>query len=333
MLRILTCNKNGELVESQDSGIIRDVLADPQLNVWIDMEDPGDEDIDVLLEVFHFLPLAVEDVVIDTSIPKLDVFENYAFLNLHRVFYSFEKENCDRRDFEVFFSDKYIVTCHESNLGRTFARTREKIKDNPKKTLGVSPCYVLLRLLELAVKDYMPVMEEWQDNLESIEQQVLKGTAKDDILDQILKFKKLVATMRKSLMPEREIISELYDNPNLPWIPHKAQPYFKSAIDDVSALFNELESLGEHAKSVFDVYAAVLTIRMTESSNKLNYIMQRLTIAATIFLPLTFIVGVYGMNFDDMPELRWPGFYYILWGLMIGLVTGMIVFFKKRGWI
>jgi len=176
-------------------------------------------------------------------------------------------------------------------------------------------------------------MEEWQDNLESIEQQVLKGTAKDDILDQILKFKKLVATMRKSLMPEREIISELYDNPNLPWIPNKAQPYFKSAIDDVSALFNELESLGEHAKSVFDVYAAVLTIRMTESSNKLNYIMQRLTIAATIFLPLTFIVGVYGMNFEYMPELRVWWAYPLLWAIMIAIGGGMYVYFRRRRWI
>lgn len=332
MLRIIKCTKTGELTESQDATLIKEALASPTCLLWVDMEDPGDEEIDILLETFQFHPLAVEDVVMDTSIAKLDIFENYAFLNLHRLFYSFEKESCDRRDFEVFFSEKYIVTVHESNLGRTFARTREKIKENPKKTLAVSPSYVLIRLLELAVKDYLPVMEEWQENLDAIEQQVLAGDH-DKILSQILRFKKLVATMRKSLVPEREIITQLYENPNLPWIPRKAQPYFKSAIDDVNALFQELESLGEHAKSVFDVYAAVLTIKMTESSNKLNFVMQRLTVAATIFLPLTFIVGVYGMNFEYMPEFQWPGFYYILWGIMILLVAGMLLFFKMKGWI
>jgi magnesium transporter len=332
MIRVLTCSKTGELIESNEVAKIVEALKSPLVNIWVDIEDPGDDEIDLLLDVFQFHPLAMEDVVMDTSAAKLDVFDNYAFLNLHRMFYNFETEICDRRDFEVFFSEKYIVTVHESNLSRTFTRVREKIKENPKKTLSLSPSNVLLRLLELALKDYQPVMEEWQDTLESIEQQVLRGE-QDKILDQILKFKKLVATMRKSLYPEREVIAQLYDNPNLPWIPKKSQPYFKSAIDDVNALFQELESLGEHAKSVFDVYAAVLTIKMTESSNKLNFVMQRLTIAATIFLPLTFIVGIYGMNFEDMPEFQWPGFYYILWGLMISLVGGMLYFFKKRGWI
>ncbi len=332
MIRILIYKKTGELEETQEASKIPEALADPNCTLWVDMEDPGDEEIDILLETFHFHPLAVEDVVMDTSIPKLDIFESYGFLNLHRVFYNFEKETCDRRDFEIFFSEKYIVSVHESNLSRTFTRTREKVKENPKKTLGLSPSYVLLRLLELAVKDYMPVIEEWQENLETIEHQVLVGK-EDKILDQILKFKKLVATMRKSLLPEREVISQLHDNPNLPWIPKKAQPYFKSAIDDINALFNELESLGDHAKSVFDVYAAILTIKMTESSNKLNFVMQRLTIGATIFMPLTFIVGIYGMNFDYMPEFQWPGFYYVLWGIMISLVVAMIVFFKKKKWM
>ncbi|MCC6272045.1 MAG: magnesium and cobalt transport protein CorA, partial [Deltaproteobacteria bacterium] len=108
---------------------------------------------------------------------------------------------------------------------------------------------------------------------------------------------------------------------------------FKTAMDDMNALLQDLDSLREHAGAVFDVYAAVLTIKMTESSNQLNFVMQRLTIGATIFLPLTFIVGVYGMNFEYMPEFKWPGFYYILWGLMISLAVGMIVFFRKKKWI
>jgi magnesium transporter len=218
-------------------------------------------------------------------------------------------------------------------LSRTFSATREKIKENPKRTLGEEPGYVLLQLLELAVKDYQPVLSEWQDTLEEIEQEVLRGNQKDNILNEILKFKKLVATMRKSLLPERDVIKQLYENPALPCISKKARPYFKSIIEDFNTLLQDLDSLRDHAASVFDVYAAVLTMKMTESSNQLNFVMQRLTIAATIFLPLTFIVGVYGMNFDYMPEFHWKGFYYILWGFMASLAGGMILFFKKKKWL
>jgi magnesium transporter len=335
MLNILICSKSGEITETQEISKLKAAFGDPELHLWVDMEDPNDEEIDLLLEVFHFHPLAIEDVIMDISMPKMDMYDTYAFLNLHRVFYNFETETCERRDFEVFFSEKFIITVHEHNLSRTFAATRERIKENPKRTLGEEPCYVLLKLLELAVKDYQPVMQEWQDTLEDIEQRVLKGGEKqeDRILDHILKFKKLVATMRKSLLPEREVIKQLYENPSLSYISKKARPYFKSAIDDFNSLMQDLENLREHAGAVFDVYAAVLTIKMTESSNKLNFVMQRLTIAATIFLPLTFIVGLYGMNFKDMPEYQWEGFYYILLGGMLVLVTGMVWFFKRKKWL
>jgi magnesium transporter len=300
--------------------------------IWVDIEEPSEDEVDVLLDVFNFHPLSIEHVLLGVGMAKLDVYDDYAFLALHRLFYKFETETCERREFEVFFSERFIVTVHGKNLSRTFATARQRVQDRPKETLGASPSYVLLNLLELAIKDYQPVMAEWEDTLEDIERQVLKG-AKEQVLDQILKFKKLVATMRKSLLPEREVYKQLNEKYVVPFVKPVARPYFKRVVDDMNALLQDLEALREHAASVFDVYAAVLTIQMTESSHQLNFVMQRLTIAATIFLPLTFIVGVYGMNFEDMPEFQWKGFYYILWGLMISLVVGMIVFFKKKKWV
>ena len=189
-----------------------------------------------------------------------------------------------------------------------------------------------MHLLDLAIKDHEPVIEQWQQTLEEIEQTVLKGT-KEPILDQILQFKKLVTIVRKSLLPESEVLKQLYEKTNCPFITSEIRPYFKSAMDDMHVLLHELEGLKEHASSVFEVYAAMLTIKMTESSHQLNFVMQRLTIAATIFLPLTFIVGVYGMNFDHMPEYHWKGFYYLLWLVMITLSVGMVLFFKKKKWL
>jgi magnesium transporter len=217
-------------------------------------------------------------------------------------------------------------------LSRTFALAREMERQTCKELLGKGTAFVLLRLLSLAVRDYLPVMEQWQDTLDDIEHQVLAGK-KTKILDQILQFKKLVSTMRKNLLPEREVISQFYEKTNGSFLSVEARRRFHTLMTEWQHLLRELDSLKEHATAVFEVYATMWTIEMTEANNKLNYVMQRLTIAASIFLPLTFIVGVYGMNFDYMPEFHWKGFYYILWGLMISLVVGMLIFFKKKKWL
>lgn len=332
MKTIFLCTPEGELTRTEDSELLKKALSKGHSRVWVDMEDPTDEEIGLLGSLFHFHDMELEQVIRQVDVPKITVYDQYAFLVLHRIFYNLETELCERREFEVFFSDKFIVTIHSQQLSRTFALAREMVANNPKELLGKSPSYVLLRLLSLAVKDYLPVIEEWQDTLDDIEQQVLQNK-KEKILDQILAFKKLVSTLRKSLLPEREVIFQIHDRTNHSFLTMEAKRRFHNLIGEWEALLRELDSLKEHANSVFDVYAAMLSIEMTEANNKLNYVMQRLTIAATIFLPLTFIVGVYGMNFDYIPEFHWKGFYFVLWGLMIGLVVAMVIFFKKKKWL
>lgn len=332
MLYISLCTKNGELTQTQDVELLKKALKHDHERIWVDMDDPTDDEIVLLSTVFNFHDLAVEQVIQQVDIPKIEVYENYVFMVLHRIFYQFDTEQCQRREFEVFFSDRFIVTIHTPQLSRTFSTLREMVRQSPKDLLGNGTSYVLLKLLSLAIRDYLPVIEEWQDTLDTIEQQVLKGQH-EKILDQILQFKKLVATMRKSLLPERGVIQQLHERSNHTFLTTEAKRRFHSLMDDWSALLRELDSLKEHASSVFEVYAAMLTIQNTETSNKLNFVMQRLTIGATIFLPLTFIVGVYGMNFEYMPEFQWKGFYYILWGFMITLVAVMLIFFKRKKWL
>ena len=331
MLYISLCTKDGHYTLTQDVEELKKALHDPNCRVWVDMDEPNEEELKLLDTVFHFHPLAIEDIKHSAGIPKINVYDNYAFLVLHRLFYHFETEACEPREFHVFFSDQFVVTLHHAHLSRTFAATRERVKENPKEIWQHGTSYVLLRLLENSIRDYLPVMEQWQEMLDEIEHQVLKGT-QEKILDQILQFKKLVASMRKSMIPEREVLKLLYEK-SLPYITPDEKPYFKSLIDDMNALLHELDTLKDHASSVFDVYAAMLTLQTNESSHKTNFIMQRLTIATTIFLPLTFIVGVYGMNFDHMPELQIHGFYYVVLGFMALLVIVLLIFFKKKKWL
>lgn len=332
MLYIFISSPTGEFIQTQKIEELKDALEKPGPHIWIDLENPTDEERNLLTDLFHFNPQAVEEVKQITGIPKITIYDQSLFLVMHRVFYDFEIEGCQKREFEIFCSEKFIVTTHSSDLSRTFASTREKVRENPKKLLGRGTSYVLIKLLDLMVKDYLPIIGEWQDKVDEIEDQVLRGS-QEKILDQILQFKKLAVTLRKNLIPQREIISQLYEEVHLPFINVHVRAAFKTIIANMNALIHDLEGIREHAASVFEVYAAMLTIRMTESSHQLNFVMQRLTIAATIFMPLTFIVGVYGMNFESMPEFHWKGFYYILWGFMISLTAGMIYFFKRKKWI
>lgn len=332
MIYIFISSPTGELIQTQKIGELKEALEKNDQHIWVDLEDPTEEEKNLLTDLFHFNPQAVEEVKQITGIPKITIYDQSLFLVMHRVFYDFETEGCQKREFEIFCSEKFIVTTHNSDLSRTFASTREKVRENPKKFLGRGTSYVLIKLLDLMVKDYLPVIGEWQDKVDDIEDQVLRGS-QEKILDQILQFKKLAVTLRKNLIPQREIVAQLYEEVHLPFINVHIRAAFKAIVANMNALIHDLEGIREHAASVFEVYAAMLTIRMTESSHQLNFVMQRLTIAATIFMPLTFIVGVYGMNFEYMPEFHWKGFYYILWGFMISLTAGMIYFFKRKKWI
>ncbi len=332
MIHIMITNADGSFVHTHDVEVLRKAMNQTDNHLWVDLDEPSDDELQILKSVFHFHPRTIKDVKRQVGIPKITFYEKYTFLILHRVFYLFETETCDAREFEVYLSDRYLVTVHLSHLARTFTNTREKVKENPQETLGRSTTHVLCALLEYAIRDYMPVIERWQEDLETLEQQVLKGI-QENILDEILRFKKLVAMMRRSLLPEREVIRQLLEKTNLQSGSSESRALLKNASEDMNGLLHELDSLREHAASVFDVYAAMLTIKMTESSNQLNFVMQRLTIATTIFMPLTFIVGVYGMNFEMMPELKWKYGYLLVWGLMAGITGSLIYFFKKRKWI
>ena len=332
MIHIILWGETGEVIKTKDISLVKKALSDKQQRFWVDFDTPTKEELLHLGEIFHFHPLTLRAVREFVGIPKIDVYDDYLFLVLHRVFYHFETETCEMREYEVFFSNQFVVTTHQAHLSRTFQLTRDQICEHRTELGQHGTSYLLFRLLSLALQDYKPAVENWQDTLDSIEHSVFENNG-NNVLEKILEFKKLVTHMRRCLLPEREVLIGLYENRNLNFFVRGTHPYFKVVLDSMNILMREIEGLRDHATSIFDIYSAMLTIKMTESSHRLNYAMQRLTIAATIFMPLTFIVGVYGMNFDVMPELHWKWGYYLLWGIMIGSTLGMIMFFKRKKWL
>ena len=332
MIHIFIWLDDGTIEQTTDLSRLKEIKDNPKYRFWLDLCDPQEKDFEFLESFFNFHPLSLKAVKEYVPLPRIDIYEDHAFLVLHRIFYSFEREECEHREFEAFFSEKYIITTHQENMGRTFQQTREKLTENQRELFAVGTGYVLFRLLQLAIQDYSPAINAWQDDLDTLERTALTNPS-GDIIEKILAFKKLVTLMRKSLLPEREILKELYDNRTLLVSSQRIRPYLKVVLDNMNNLLRELDGLRDHAQSVFDVYAATLTIRMSENAHQLNFVMQRLTIGATIFLPLTFIAGIYGMNFDYFPELHWKWAYPILWIVMLALSGGMLWFFKRRKWL
>lgn len=329
---ILLWALEGETTLTQDISLLKKALAEKSHRLWLDLEDPSEEDLKFLKNLFQLHPLAIKDVVDYIGVPKLDIYENCLFLVLHRVFYDFDSEECELREFEVFFSEQFIITTHSSHLSRTFQSVRKQATDHQKELAQQGTSYILFRSLLMAIHDYKPAFEGWKDMLDDTEQKVFQN-GQEQVLEKIMSFKKLVSRMKKSLLPEREVLKELYENKDLSFLSRANRPYFKIVLDNMNAVIGELEGFRDHTASIFDSHTALLTMRMTEASHKVNFVMERLTIAATIFLPLTFIVSIYGMNFEYIPELKWKYGYFMVLGILFLALAAMIFFFKRKKWL
>jgi len=178
-------------------------------------------------------------------------------------------------------------------------------------------------ILDELVDDYMPLLDKMDDEIEWLEDRVLEKP-KPETLQRILNLKHATLSLRRFITPQREIMNRL-SRDDFGMIAEKHQIYFRD-------IYDHLVRLQDLIESVRDVVSGTLDIYLSATSNRLNEVMKALTIVSTIFLPLSFIAGVYGMNFKFFPELNWPFGYLYVWLIFIAMAVGMVVYFKKRGW-
>ncbi len=300
-------------------------------HLWIDLENPTEAEIALLAKEFGIDGAILRDWDASAPHPRMHSFKDYDYVLLHRLFYNFEKQECEHRPVMIFRGQRFLITIHQSNLSRLFDYISSLALGHPEAFLSKGNARLFLHLLEGLVSDYGPILNHWQEDLEEIEEAILRGS-QEPVTERILRFKKLVMIMRKALVPQRQTLVQVYERSNLSDAEESVRPYLKNVTEELSSLLRELESLGTQAASVFEIYAANITLDMSKSSHQLNITMQRLSVMSAIFLPLTFIVGVYGMNIEGMPELHWPNFYFFLWGAMVVIVSVLLYIFKKMKW-
>ncbi|MBO3098121.1 magnesium/cobalt transporter CorA [Gelidibacter pelagius] len=269
-------------------------------------------------------PLTLEDIVNTTHRPKLDEFDNYLFVILKMLYFKNETELVYEQVSMVVGED-YVLTFQEAD-GDVFDDLRERISSGKGRVRSLGSDYLMYAIIDAVVDHYLTVIEVFGDKIEDIEDRVFEADSdSNETATTIQGLKREILKIRRSVLPVREVINRL-DKIENPIIEEKTHNYLRDLYDHIVQVNESIEVYREMVWSLLDMY-------MTIISNKMNEVMKVLTIIATIFIPLTFIAGIYGMNFDNMPELHYKYSYFILIGVMIFIFLMMLIYFRKKKWL
>ena len=320
---------------SADEIILRDDVAasecGPYLQrdtvTWVHVEgQPTEAALRELGEDFHLHFLALEDILNTGQRPKIEPFDDQLFIILSLPL--MQGGLVEVQQVSIFLSDTFIVSFCEGDFA-PFQPIVKRLQDCNSRVRSRGADFLFYSLLDVVIDRGFPVLESFGLQLEDVEEQIL-NTASRDTLEKIHLLKRELILLRRMLWPQREVINQLLRDDHVQ-IRESTQVYLRDCYDHTIQVMDLLETYRDMTGSMLDIY-------LSSVSNRMNDIMRVLTVIATIFIPLTFIVGVYGMNFDraagpwSMPELSWPYGYLLVWGFMIAVAGLMVVFFRRRGW-
>jgi magnesium transporter len=318
--RILEGDK---LRATTDPAEIRTALGTGQ-RIWIDLERQTPDADALLTDVLRLHPLTIEDIWADRSRPKIDDFDGYLYVIVHGIGAA-KHDKLQTVEIDVVIGPNWLVTHDPAGLVSDDIGTE---LDHSARVLSKGVAWLAHALLDRAVDLYMPVIDELDAEIEQLEDDTLDhaGTPRGrPVLIRILAFKRRLQQLRRMGVHQREILLRL-SRGELDEIPTEALPFFRDVYDHFLRINDISEGYRDLVTSALDAYLSV-------QSNRMNEIMKTLTLMSTMMLPLTFIVGLYGMNFKHMPELDWAWGYPAVIGAMVLVVTGILLWFRHRGWI
>jgi magnesium transporter len=291
---------------------------------WININGIHDTEIlETIGKSFEIHPLVMEDIAHADQRPKMDEFDTYAYLVVQMVRYDDEHHQISTEQLSIVIQGNTLISFQEQP-GDLFEGIRDRLRKNVGKGRRSGVEYLMYSLLDTIVDNYFVVLEKIGDRLDEIEVNLLGNATTEDV-NGLHGIKRELIYLRKAVWPMREVINSLSKSA-LIQKNQITEIYLRDVYDHCVRAIDTLETYREMSSSLMDMYLSSL-------SNKMNTVMKTLTIISTIFIPLTFIVGVYGMNFTNMPELSMPYSYGIVWALMIILSLIMIRYFKKKDWL
>jgi len=291
---------------------------------WINIDGLHDtETIASIGKHFDLHPLLLEDILNTGHRPKVEEFDNCLFLTLKMLGLNNDGNSVISEQISFVLGKGWVLSFQEQE-GDIFDMLRHRMRENIGNLRKKGADYLLYRLIDTVVDHYFIVTDYIGEAIEELEGNVLHTPDKDS-LHEIQHLKKQLSNLRKSVLPLREVITFL-EKDSTDLIEDSTIRYLRDVYEHIIQINDSVESQRDSLASIMDLY-------LSGVSNQTNQVMQVLTIIATIFIPLTFIVGIYGMNFDFMPELHWKYGYFGIWGIMVAVCVILVIFFKRKRWL
>ena len=291
---------------------------------WINID--GLHDVALLEKIgahFKIHPLTLEDIVNTGHRPKAEDYDGYAFMVFKMLYYDSRREHVEAEQISLVVGKGYLISFQE-NMGDVFEPVRERLRKGRGRIRNAGSDYLAYALIDAAVDHYFLVLETVAEKIGVLEEHLLSDP-QPRMLQQLHDMKREMIYLRKQVWPMRELINRLTKEES-DYFSAATDIYLRDVYDHTVQVIDTIESFRDMLSGLLDVY-------LSTASNRMNEIMKLLTVIATIFIPMTFIAGIYGMNFKYMPELEWRWSYPLLWLFLLCLFATMLVWFKRKKWL
>jgi len=288
------------------------------------MEEPGEAEERILLDIFRFHPLTVEDCRETRNYPKVEEFPGYLYFIVHGVKADTSPDHFNTIELDAFLGPNYVITYHH-DMFRSINNVKKLLSTSPVACQR-GPAFLMHQLLDQIVDYYAPVLDDFDERIAKLEDDIFTlNRPNKAILEEIMDLKRGVLRLRRISARQMEVILRT-SRGEFALIPATLLPFYRDIYDHIMRITDLAESYRDLISGSLDAYMSVV-------GNRMNEIMKVLTIFSAIMLPLTFIAGLYGMNFDNLPELHWQYSYFAVLAIMLVVALLMLFFFWRRGWI
>jgi len=324
-LRISLIDYNADKVSEKADLRIADCVACKESGTvsWINVDGLNDTSvIEQVGETFGIHPLVLEDILHTTQRPKLEDHGDYLFLVVRMLYIPNGSDEIQSEQLSFILTEDCLLTFQE-RAGDVFDEVRERIRKNHGRVRKMGADYLLYALMDAIVDNYFLIMETTGEKIEEIEQSMMQNPD-EVLLNELYRMKRELLYIRKSTWPLREAVGGL-ERGESTLLQKKTAPFIRDLYDHTIQVIDTVETFRDMLSGVQDLY-------LSSMGQKTNQVMQVLTIIATIFIPLTFVAGIYGMNFEYMPELHWKYSYPVVWAVMMLVGIGMLIYFRRKKW-
>lgn len=308
-----------------DVAKIGDLLSDQSV-AWINVVGLGDaETLQQLGELFSIHRLALEDVAHVHQRPKVETYKNHLFIVMRMVTI---QQHLDNEQLSIFLGKNFVLTIQE-HPGDCFDAVRTRLRESRGRIREAGADYLAYALLDAIIDGYFPVVDVYGERMEDLDEDITSGKSKDT-MEVIHALRSDLMSLRRAIRPLRDALNKIPPD-DLTFFRKETHYYLRDCYDHTIQIIDLLDNYRELCANLRDYHMSIV-------SNRMNEVMKVLTITGTIFIPLTFIAGIYGMNFNtqlpgNMPELNWPYGYVFAWLLMVSTGVGLLTFVWRKGWL